>query len=162
MTQLREQVRHARRAYEAPRYPGDLAVDLLVARRARRTRVFPAAVAGALAAAAVVVIAVRSVPPEPAVPVAVVPSPAPFNHVRPVPRTYAFPARMSLSIPAAPLVPATPPVSVSLTALNDLRGPYEALGPKLLQRLNWSNLMQPSATPKVPPPGLEATTQRAV
>jgi hypothetical protein len=125
-----------------------------------------AAVAGALATAAAVVVAFRAADPVPPARVAVAPhrSGNPGLAVRPTLPAYPFPDRMTLALPAGPLVPVTPPLTVSLTALNDLRAPYEGFGPRLRQRLNWSNLMQPSGGSKAPEPptGSDPTTQQAV
>ena len=162
MRKLRKQLRRARRAYETPAYPGDLAADILPAREVRRPWLFPAAVAGTLAAAAAVVIAFRTAVPEPVLPVVMVEPPQAADRGRPTPIWQQFPDRMPLSLPAAPLVPVTPPVTVSLTALNDLRQPYQELGPKLRQHLNWPGVVRP-ATPKIAPeiPNPAATQQAA-
>ncbi len=151
MNDLREQLRSLRADHRAARYPGDLAAEILPpARKAGRPWFFPAvAGAAAAAAAAVVVIAHRFAGPEPVEPaVVLVAPPATADHGRPAPRAYRLPDRMPLSLPAAPLVAVTPPVTVSLAALNDFRAPsYERIGPRIRERLNLPTWMQPPGGP---------------
>jgi hypothetical protein len=157
MTPLREQLGQARDVYEAARYPGDLAAEVLPTGGQRLLRSLPALLGGALAASIAVAIGFQGDRPSP--------SPAPLTagqaqidqSPRPVAVAYSFPDRMPLTLPTSPLLPAMP-VTVSWAELNTLgQQQYEQIAPKLRQHLTLPGFIP--ARPDVVP---GATTQQAV
>lgn len=151
MTQLRDPLRLARSSYASARYPGDLAAELLPPRTLGGPRrwAFPMVAGGSLAAAVALVVTYLATEP------ASRPAPRPSvaidrgmpGVVSPTPVAYQWPARMPLTLPAAPLMPATPPVLVSLDGLPDLQQSYEDLGPRLLDHWNRRRIGFPSRPP---------------
>ncbi len=163
MTQLREQLRQARRAYAGatvPRRPRGRRIGGSGGGGARRPRPVPTVsvpaspartfvVVAALSAAAMFVFAVRTVPPEPGMPVAVAP-PRPLTGPDPLtgcagPGGLPVPGPHDAVAPGRPRSCRPPRRSASRSPRHDLGQPYERIGPKLLEQLNWSNLMQPPA-----------------
>jgi len=125
----------------------------------RRLALFRVAVFGAIAAAVAVSFFVRWEGPVQA-PIAA-PSPQLLAQgPQPTAPAYQMPDRLPLTLPVSPLMPATAPVSVSLTALNNLGQQYDQLRPMLRQHLSWPGSRPPEPKPLDLLP--EPTTQQAV
>jgi hypothetical protein len=139
MSILRDPLQHARSDYASARYPGDLAADILPVPSRGMRWFFPLLVGGAMAAAVAMMVLYRGPAPD-AVSPARRSAPLVRNEgPKPTPFVYALPSRMLLTLPAAPLMPSTPPMTVSLISLqNDLgrlQQPYNEFGPRLMNNL---------------------------
>ncbi|HEX8911639.1 MAG TPA: hypothetical protein VF796_04715 [Humisphaera sp.] len=155
MTELRDQLRQARKTYEAAAYPGDLAAELLPpSHRPGRLwlRAMTVAAVAGLAVAATVTVALRpDAGPStgsPAVPTARRVVPADAGSPAAVPQFTSLPDRVPLALPAGPLFPGSVPVSVSISGIqSDLSrfDPYPELTPWLRQQFLRSGRPAPAA-----------------
>jgi len=141
MTKLRDQLDQARADYQSIAYPGELATEILPRRRPAGPRwFFPLIVSSAVAAAVSLVMVYRSTEPV---------HPNHLSHINPAPGqvsptheqvVYVMPSRVPLTLPVAPFMATTPPVSVSLTSFSEnlgaLQQGYEELGPRLMHNFN--------------------------
>jgi hypothetical protein len=137
MSKLRDQLQQARSDYESARYPGDLADEVLSRRQIAAARwFFPMLVSGAVAAALALVVIYRTTEPTttPGNGPVIVDTGSPGRV-----QAIAFQGRVPLTLPVAPFMATTPPMSVSLTSFSENLGvfqqPYEDLGPRLMQNL---------------------------
>lgn len=166
MTDLRLKLDQARADYEAARYPGTLADEVLppIARRPTASLRYWAAAAVLLAMASVIWTANRSPLPNPST-LGLGDPPSQQQIVRPTVAT--LDGRMPITFPGAPFVAATPPVMVSLSTFPQtweaIRDPQQ-IGPKLWQNLERHGFVVPPMPfgADAPRPEAAPTSQRAV
>jgi len=163
MSKLRDQIDQARAQYESIAYPGELATEILRQRATGPRWFFPLIVSGAVAAVSLVMVYRTTEPTHaPKGLVQVLPTPEQVE----TPVVYPMPSRVPLTLPVAPFMATTPPVTVSLTSFSENLGVfqqgYEELGPKLMHNFN-KGLRVPERPPvKNPAPGATPATNESV